>query len=281
MFLASTMNSLGLFQALGGWPKGQQAVPGDGRPTALTEAFTRATAAIISLHTLRSLEIQVLDEYRALAHEIEDPAPTIRVHSVPLCQMVSQFGPFFSSLRSLQDLVFPLVGSALSVGTPQSMNVKPKKRRNVRLPVSIKDAIWEYWDSEGAKVKAYRDIDHHYTAIMARSFIQVAEPQRLVLLLPDNPEGKSPRLFTYEEQIDALDYCEGAIRGLDGLLSRLGQELGITPAPIKQSFDFMPPLVTQVGIRQALALLVEDASQGKALIIGQTPDRRLSIKKTW
>ena len=280
MYLASILNKAGLFQALGNWPSATTRGSGEGKSVPLTETLFRATSVVIWLQTMKALEAQCLAEYEALADEVEEPAQEMRMFSATTFQLVNGFGPVLSSIRAIQNQILPLVGSALGVSTPPSMNVKTAGRKKVRLPKSVTEKIWNYWDSHGAKVKAYRDIDQHYTASMARMSIRTDEPRRMIVLLPDNPEVKSPQQFTYDTETQALEYFASALRNLDTLLEGIAVELNIAPAPIPQRFFFEPPLKFEDGSQSALAVLVEDTASKRAMIFGQAPDRRVWVRKT-
>ncbi len=79
------------------------------------------------------------------------------------------------------------------------------------LPPALSDRLKQSWVRFGIKAKSYRDFIQHYFPL-DRGFSQ-AKMERLdkgvwsaSMLVPDNPEDKSPRNFRYDCKIDALTY---------------------------------------------------------------------------
>jgi hypothetical protein len=81
-----------------------------------------------------------------------------------------------------------------------------------KMPCGLKKSLTDSWKNYGVKMTAFRDCIQHYvpvtfdlqTASMERVFGDV---WALRLRLPDNPECKSQKAFSFARDLDALTYC--------------------------------------------------------------------------
>ncbi len=80
-----------------------------------------------------------------------------------------------------------------------------------RLPDSVKDRVEDTWDSRLAYAKEYRDCIQHYVAVGSASWAMLTRIDNLfwtmLLRIPDNPEAKSAKLFTFDRNLDAMTYA--------------------------------------------------------------------------
>jgi hypothetical protein len=78
-----------------------------------------------------------------------------------------------------------------------------------KLPSELIQLIRDYWEGHGEALKAYRDLGQHYAIVSAeaRILIQEDKPPALYLVLPNNPEVKSPAQLRYDDpQIHAFPF---------------------------------------------------------------------------
>lgn len=88
-----------------------------------------------------------------------------------------------------------------------------------RLPHAMVSAIDAGWYGVGKRLADYRDCLHHYapldfglaSAVMERHALGVWTTR---IRIPDNPEARSQSAFTFERNIDALEYCIDAMGAL-------------------------------------------------------------------
>ena len=72
--------------------------------------------------------------------------------------------------------------------------------------------VEEIWYEVGVRLTQYRDCSaaHHPITSLggsSRAFLNEADLWEMRMELPDNPDVKSAELFTFEQEIDLLDYC--------------------------------------------------------------------------
>ena len=205
-YIADLFNDQKLFQRIGAWINKRSG------NKLLIEFLFRASGAYLSLLRMRSLSAMCINQYLVHKHQLKILDEKIVFWSPTLIELLNQFSPYLSSLRIMQDLILPLYlkESGARISSPASLADAVDKLEKYRLDSSIKDLIKEYWKKVGKRVKQYRDIDQHYGNIVKHSFLSIMPIEKLVILLPDNPEDKKPKSFTYKKNIDALPFFESS-----------------------------------------------------------------------
>lgn len=79
------------------------------------------------------------------------------------------------------------------------------------IPTNLEARLSQSWRQYGSKLKDYRDCIHHYVPLtrhMAYAWMTKLEGETFStsILIPDNPEARSQKLFRYDSQLDALTY---------------------------------------------------------------------------
>jgi hypothetical protein len=96
--------------------------------------------------------------------------------------------------------------------------------------------------------------------------------------LPDNPDDKSLKKFTYIKNTDGIELAIQQINTLHHLLDGIAQSLGFLPQPIKQSINFSPAITLEDGAIKSTAILLLDELGTRALALGQNEERRVTIR---
>jgi hypothetical protein len=77
-----------------------------------------------------------------------------------------------------------------------------------------------------------RDINEHHLALVDYSYFKYeTDPGQVVIYLPDNPEVKSPKKFTYLNEIDAFETIAGGFSSINALMESILDDAGIKPTP--------------------------------------------------
>ncbi len=80
-----------------------------------------------------------------------------------------------------------------------------------RIPAQLYERLSQSWMNYGTRVKDYRDCIHHYCHLAKGPPYALAKRLgngiwAVSLFIPDNPEERSPKSFTYEKKLDAMIY---------------------------------------------------------------------------
>jgi hypothetical protein len=79
------------------------------------------------------------------------------------------------------------------------------------VPGGLRRELQGSWEAHGERMKVYRDCIHHYVPLdFGQSSVHMTEILSAVwtvsALIPDNPEARSSRKFTFAGNLDALEY---------------------------------------------------------------------------
>ena len=277
MYIAELFNSQGIFQSLGGWSAG---VTPAGKQKIESILF-RATTAYIALHRMRLLGNACVEQFRRQRHELTIKSERIVFWSPTLVEYVTEISPFLSSVRTMQNLILPLVANTVNLGktVPSSLADAIKTLNKLGFSDEIRKIVRSYWAEGGCELKGYRDLDQHYETLVRQSFIELAPEERIIVHLPDDPMQRNLSRATYNKKRDALDYCAESFSKLDQLLDSLASSLGIDRAPLQLSVGLGELGKLQEGEKKTLGLIVEDVRTAKGIEIGQTPELRVYMRE--
>ena len=191
------------------------------------EIFSRGTSAILHLIRIQDLNKFCIQEYSLYENQLNNIKDNrIVFSSETLGYLLNEISPLFGTLRLLQNLSLKLL-KTLGVNTlPKSINDYIKKPESHKVQPEIQDRIFHHWKSSGEKLKQYRDIDQHYKWLTSRYFLQVKDQKRIIIEIPDNPETKSPKNFTYKEEINAIDFLNKAFIEIHDLIENIAKQDG-------------------------------------------------------
>lgn len=98
-----------------------------------------------------------------------------------------------------------------------------------RLPDMLKQLAEDVWDQRLSHAKEYRDCIQHYVAIGSSSWAMLTRVDdsvwTVLLRIPDNPEVKSAKSFTFARDLDAMTYGWELIGDLFGLAGSIVQSV--------------------------------------------------------
>ncbi len=251
-----------------------------GRPDereALAEFLLRATSAVLALQEMLFREQRCIQQFRDFKEQLTLRRERIIFSSLDLLQLFHQFTPFMSAVRVSQNMLLRMIARRLQLGTsvPNSLRAAVAKLHTYKLPARIVELISQYWLSGGIRLKDYRDVDLHHFALSKRCFLEWRPPEKVIVLLPDNPEVKAEDKLTFERDIDGIRYFRSVFDSFRELIDNVCAELGFITAPIQEELAMRHFGDLDDGVKQTIALWMNDANSATALEIGQETDRRL------
>lgn len=167
------------------------------------------------------------------------PDRKIALSTEPLFEIYAQIPSALSHIVSMQNLLLPILQGALKVkaSVPSSLRTAIKKGiENYGFSDYVAQVLVDYWESSGALVRGFRDLNEHFVALVDHTyFTYECDPGQILILLPDNPEEKSPEKFTYEQCIDAFATISKSLRELDEILTQMLAPLKLGTCNFDQS----------------------------------------------
>lgn len=216
-------------------------------PSALPRAHVllqRSYQALTHLNQAKTIQLAALKQFQARSPFLEGQPTRIHAWSPPTANLIIELSAALASLRTMQNEVLALATAAIRArNVPSSLREacnamsrhQPKGNRRPRwlaqIPDEHKSLFVEYWLSQGKRLADYRDVDQHFDVLARQCFLDCLPESfsRLWVCLPDNPEVKSPAQFTYNNEIDAVQFAGDAFHRLHHLSEDLAKKSGAGP----------------------------------------------------
>lgn len=189
--------------------------------------LVHANFIIINIHQMKLLEKKCIQEYYKFVTRLDIRHNRIVFWSPTLINLISKVSPILSSIHFIQDKILNIIGKKLNKSLGNSMRkVISGGKEKYSLPTRIFGLIRKYWIKSGEIVRKYRDIDQHYYSLINNSFLEVEPKERILIMLPDNPEVKKIEEVTFQLENDAIRYLEEAFFSLHDFIEGLAEAFG-------------------------------------------------------
>jgi len=272
MYLASDFNEAGLFSRAASWIDAEPIDP-SGRPRTMSLLLHRASAAFLYLRRMEILSLACKERFERVKQRLALGTTRISFWSPELAEMLSDLSPFFSAMVILQNSLIMAIGAqAGRTGTlPNSLHDLIKKSTHYSwLDNRVLRVLIDYWEQAGKRLRDYRDVDQHFHILTQHSFLDLTVEPRVRVILPDNPESKSPRIFTFAKGIDALEYCPAEFRRLHETVETVAEVFGYTPSKLQQPLNLHEPYqVAPTDQGRTVALVFQTFGQYEGIELGQ------------
>ena len=277
MHYAQLLSGKGLFIHFGGWA----AECRKNEKKGINEFLFRATSAVLALEEMHFHERVCLENFRQIKPQLTLKRPRLFLWSPQVFQLFHHFTPFLSSMRFLQNTLLRMVARRLELRTsvPKSLRDVIPRIRSYGFLEEICTLIEEYWKASGADLANYRDLDQHYFTLCKHVLLEWSPEERLLVFLPDNPDVTAESELTFAKEIDALRYFVSAFNDFHQCAERIAIQLGFKPKGLQEELDTSGMGKLEDGVRQTLALWVENTLAGTTLEMGQLEDRRLYFQR--
>lgn len=202
----------------------------------------RASCVLSSIHNMNAAKEQTAALVRNYIKQIEfGQNKKIAVSAEPLFYVYAQIPTCLTLLISMQNDLLLILQRLLKISgeVPSSLNKAMKKGVcHYGFSKSIEEKLKDYWENGGKYLRDVRDINEHHLALVDYSYFKYeTEPGQVVIYLPDNPESKSPKRFTYLREIDAYDTIVSGFESINSLVETILNNEGIEPAPFTPSLS--------------------------------------------
>ncbi len=280
-----------MYQRLGSWLESL-----DGNSAAIERGHSllqRAYQAFVFVAQCEAIQEIALTQFQGRFSQLEGAPNKVHAWSPAVAKLLVDLSASLAALRLLQNETWQFTASAFNIkGAPQSlhdayntmrkssvMKVRQDHWVNV-LPAEVASIFMVYWDEQGKLLASYRDVDQRHSILARNCFLDCGSQafSRLWVCLPDNPDDKSLKKFTYIKNTDGIELAIQQINTLHHLLDGIAQSLGFLPQPIKQSINFSPAITLEDGAIKSTAILLLDELGTRALALGQNEERRVTIR---
>lgn len=222
----------------------------------------RATCVLISLERMYAAEGMSVNLVRSYIRQIKfGKDRKIAISAEPLFEVYSQIPSALSQLINMQNQILPILQTALEINgsVPSSLNNAVKTGiKRYGFPDEVVNLINEYWVNGGKYLRDVRDINEHFVALVDFTFFKYqSDPGQILVLLPDNPEDKSPDKFTYNNELDAFEIISNGFTQLNFLIEGILNNIGIKPKPFENSIFLKHIGTLEEKQERTLALMID------------------------
>ncbi|MFA6015284.1 MAG: hypothetical protein WC742_09480 [Gallionellaceae bacterium] len=219
MYLPELLNSEGLFQKMYAWKKISSSEE-------ISALLYRASSCVIHMRQIAELDQRCVLEFGLFENQLELGDAKIVFHSTSLLALLNEISPLLSSLRIMQDMLLPLIGKKIGRSMPSSLNDGMNKIHSLKIPTEIEGILLRYWQTGGSRLRDYRVIDQHHANLVNHTFLQISPQKKVLVLFPDNPQSKSPKLFVYKESINGIDLLRTGFEMLHAVYEDVANAFG-------------------------------------------------------
>lgn len=200
----------------------------------------RATCVLVGLSRMYVAEGMSVNLVRSYLKQIKFGADRkIAISAEPLFEVYSQIPAALSQLVNMQNQILPILQAVFEINgsVPSSLNDAIKAGlKKYGFSDAIDRQINEYWSRGGKYIRDLRDINEHFVALVNYTYFKhEKDPGQILVLLPDNPEEKSPSKFTYNEELDAFDMISTGFNQLNELFEQILKDSGLAPLRFENS----------------------------------------------
>jgi len=281
-----------LFQHLGGWAGAPNPIGIQSRSKAVLQ---RAYQVLYHLEQCEKLARTAKSQFHSHTKSIENLPHALHGWSPLVAGLIIELSGAMTVLRILQNDVWQLTTTVTGVrNAPPSMrdaskdiskkypNGNQRPRWLTEMPLEVRELITTYWRCSGELVAAYRDVGQHFDVTARGGFVFTDgnSVTKVSVLLPDNPELKSRKKFTYENSVDGLELASTAFATLHDLVENLAKFYQVSPAPLMQPMEFAPAIQHKSGVAQITALMLYDNDGRNGAIIGQDEETAVTYMQT-
>ncbi len=222
-------------------------------------------------------EAQTVTLVRSYIKQIEfGPDKKITVSAEPLFYVYAQIPTCLTLLIAMQNEILVILQKIMNINgeVPSSLNKAMKKGLcSYGFSKEIHQAVKSYWDTGGKYLRDVRDINEHHLALVDYSYFKYEnEPGQIVIYLPDNPEVKSQKKFTYLNEIDAYESIASGFESLNALVESILENIGINPTPFTPALSMGQMGTLEEPQNRTLGLMIniqsrEASEQGIKIIL--------------
>lgn len=177
---------------------------------------------------------EMLDAMRLLSSDrpLEEGASSS--YAGPLSEvLLFNVDGFFEAERAAHDFVLSCMATGdLLKDAPSSLHdfyrgVRSRPGVYPCDPPELRDALAAFWEATGRLTKEYRDCLSHSASLSGPTWQHAVDMKwrggawRIQFHLPDNPNSRSYRMFTFDRKLDALTVCAEIKEQSDAFLKSL------------------------------------------------------------
>jgi hypothetical protein len=243
-----------------------------------------ATSVILTINQIKNLEQKCVQQFEELKEKLDLRENRIIFWSHKLVNLLSKISLVINIIGIMENLLLELIGKKVKHPMPKNMFILIKnghKSYNF-LQLKLWNRIEAYWQNTGKYLRAYKNIERYLFSLTTHSYIEINPKEKLLILLPDNPEMEISYKFVYEKNVDAIRFLENSFNDFHNLVEDISMQFDYNPTHILQGWSFLEYqyLPAKSG---TVALVIKNPEKRKAVEVinegGKPIFNKLSLHK--
>jgi len=183
------------------------------------------TSLILSFEKNNELAKEAVKQFSLFekSTKIDKNSKNINIITPSLYEIFINISNIISSIRIMQNSIIDIIGKKESLSLPNSMSDFNKRINKHNINEYLKKIIKKYWKEHGIKIKNYRDINEHNNFLIKKIYIDNFKDKNLLILLPDNPNVQTYKKYTFDKQINALEFLKIEFYAIEKLLNDISR----------------------------------------------------------
>ena len=228
---------------------------------------------------IRALNAFCLSQMQTAREHLTVKDDRIIFLSPTMVELLTLIPPSLASLVVMQNKIFPLLQPVVPFkqSPPSSFREAVNSIHKYNLPKPVMQKTLSYWHNGGLTVRQYRDIAEHHYYLLAQSYYQFTPDEKVLIYLPDDPNQKSHKKYTFDKKVDCIAYLEQSFLALCQYVDAVLSDLGFAQEPIPQTIN-ETEIVLEEGVQKTLGVMFSDTAGQVGLEFGQTEERHLYFR---
>lgn len=212
-----------------------------------------------SIYHSEATTVNLINQYDKQFTFAEGTKKRFSVSVETLFNIYSQIPTCLSNLVQMQDLIVPILKDIyqLKFSSPTSFRKAMNNIDNYGFNDAVKTELKKYWKEYGEYLRNVRDVNEHFDALVDQTFFdQESKPGQILIFLPDNPEIKSSKKFTYEKEIDAHLTIMKNVESLNEIFNVVMNDLGINQGQYTRTHEMGQMGTFEKPMNRTLGLMI-------------------------
>jgi hypothetical protein len=237
----------------------------------------RATCVLVSLDGMYNSQKSAISFVGSYIKQIKFGEDNkIGISAEPLFEAYSQIPSTLTQIVNMQNQMLEILQGALKIrgSVPKSLReAVGKGLKKYNFPDCVCEMIEAYWRNGGEYLRNIRDINEHHIALVDVTYFKYENGRgTIVIYLPDNPETKSLKRFTYNNEIDAYSTIYKGFFEFAELIDAIFEFIGVEPIKFGNTMALNHLGILKENQKRTLAMMISIAGTkedefGKMLLL--------------
>lgn len=290
MYDANLFNQLNLFQLVGGYlvmPNAQKF----GR--IINRILYHAHATLYHLRRMNDLRTEAIKQIDQIRPPVKYDELPIAIWSPCVSEIIFEMATALSNMRILQNDTWSFIRNLYAINNmaPAKIydavkQIRQKENLQARynwlelVSIDLLKELDVYWGNTGYKLRDLRILDQHYEILATHAQLKSVNGNiQLSILIPDNPDKRSRKQFSFVENLDGLNFVERAFLELHKFVENIAATQTQVRRPLPQNVEIDPSIKLFEGKKRNFMVKILDRDGSLGYIFQQDENCQMNLVK--